>query len=63
MAGARGTDLAVIVGNPEVGVAAALGIPFLAGGKNQGREKDTLPAVRKCADRITRGLGLTPRLI
>ncbi|MBX7244656.1 MAG: helix-turn-helix domain-containing protein, partial [Candidatus Sumerlaeaceae bacterium] len=55
-----GVDLAVIVGNPEAGVTAALAVPFLAGGRNHGREKAMLPAVQECAVQITRTLGLTP---
>ncbi len=58
-----GVDLAAIVGNPDIGVTAALAITFLAGGRNEGREQDSLPALRKCAERITRALGLTPATI
>jgi DNA-binding IclR family transcriptional regulator len=55
-----GMDLAVIAGNPEIGVTASLAVPFLAGGKNHGREMRSLPALQECAAEITRGLGLTP---
>jgi DNA-binding IclR family transcriptional regulator len=53
-----GMDLAVIVGNPELGVAASLAVPFLAGGRNHGREMKSLPALQECAAEITRTLGL-----
>ncbi len=55
-----GIDLAVIVGNPALGVTASLAVPFLAGGRNHGREKARLAAVRDCANRITLALGLSP---
>lgn len=58
-----GLDLAVIVGNPEIGVTASLAVPFLAGGRNHGCEKDSIAAVKQCADSITRALGLTPASI
>ena len=58
-----GTDLAVLVGNPEIGVTAALAVPFLAGAGNHGREKELIPVVQQCATEITRGLGLTPALM
>jgi len=58
-----GTDLAVIVGNPETGVTATLAVPFVAGGQNHGREKELVPVVQDCAAQITRALGLTPALL
>jgi DNA-binding IclR family transcriptional regulator len=54
-----GMDLAVIAGNPEIGVTAALAVPFLAGGKNHGREMESMSALQECAAEITRALGLT----
>jgi DNA-binding IclR family transcriptional regulator len=57
-----GKDVAVIVGNPETGVTATLAVPFLAGGRNHGAEKELVPAVQACAAQITRALGLTPAL-
>jgi DNA-binding IclR family transcriptional regulator len=57
-----GTDLAVIVGNPEAAVTASLAVPFLAGARNHGREKTLVPVVQECAAQITRALGLTPAL-
>lgn len=56
----KGLDMSVIVGNPDLGVTAALAVPFLAGGWNEGRELACLAAVVECANRITRALGLTP---
>ncbi|MCC7157500.1 MAG: IclR family transcriptional regulator [Bryobacterales bacterium] len=58
-----GLDISVIVGNPDIGVTAALAVPMLAGGRNEGRENDLLPAMLECANRITRALGLTPAAI
>lgn len=55
-----GRDLAVIVGNPESGVTATVAVPFLAGGRNHGRERELLSVVQGCASQITRALGLTP---
>lgn len=55
-----GLDLSVVVGNPAIGVTAALAVPFLAGGPNEGREMDQLSAVLACSNKITRALGLTP---
>jgi DNA-binding IclR family transcriptional regulator len=53
-----GLDVSCLIGNPRVGVAAALGVPFLAGGGNEGKERKLIPAVRKCAGAITAALGL-----
>ncbi|MEO8660448.1 MAG: IclR family transcriptional regulator [Bryobacteraceae bacterium] len=55
-----GLDLAVIVGNPEIGATASLAVPFLAGGRNQGKEAALRPALQKCALHITQSLGMTP---
>lgn len=53
-----GLDVSCLIGDPRVGVTAALGVPFLAGGTNEGKERSLIPAVRKCADSITAALGL-----
>jgi DNA-binding IclR family transcriptional regulator len=53
-----GLDLSCIVGNPQLGVSAALGIPFLAGFATEGKERRTLPAIKACARKITGALGL-----
>lgn len=55
-----GLDLSCIVGNPGAGVLAALGVPFLPGSANDGRESKLIPVVQGCADRITAALGLKP---
>jgi DNA-binding IclR family transcriptional regulator len=57
-----GLDASCIVGNPQVGVAAALGVPFLHGSVNDGRERKLLPTIQSYAERITAALGLTPML-
>lgn len=53
-----GIDISCVVGNPEIGVVAALGVPILAGGVNDGREKKLVPVIRKHAAGITAALGL-----
>jgi DNA-binding IclR family transcriptional regulator len=53
-----GLDVSCIVGNPSVGVTAALGVPFLPGTANSGKERSLIPAVQACAERITHALGL-----
>jgi hypothetical protein len=55
-------DISCLVGNPQVGVAAALGVPILPSGRNEGRERKLIPAIRKQADRITAVLGLAATL-
>lgn len=55
-----GNDISCLVGNPHIGAVAALGVPLLAGGANDGKEKDLVPIVRKTALRITSLLGLSP---
>ena len=57
-----GLDLSCIVGNPSLGVSAAVGVPFLAGGMHEGKEKTALPVLKRCAAEITAALGLTPAL-
>ena len=54
-----GIDLSYIAGNPSLGVAAAVGVPFLAGGRHEGKEKTALPVLKRCAAEITAALGLT----
>lgn len=57
-----GVDLAVVVGNPDAGVAASLAIPVLAGGINDGKEQALLRALRHCARKINDCLGLSGRV-
>jgi DNA-binding IclR family transcriptional regulator len=54
-----GLDLSCIVGNPNVGVMAALGVPFLPGSANDGKEQNLIPAILNCAQSITAALGLS----
>jgi DNA-binding IclR family transcriptional regulator len=54
-----GLDVSCIVGNPRVGVLAALGVPFLPGSANDGKERDLIPTIQSCAERITAAIGLT----
>jgi DNA-binding IclR family transcriptional regulator len=54
-----GLDVSCIVGNASVGVTAALGVPLLPGTTNSGKERSLIPAMRDCAGRITRALGLS----
>ncbi len=53
-----GLDVSCLVGNPKIGVIAALGVPFIPGGANEGKEHKLVPAIQKCADEITLALGL-----
>lgn len=55
-----GTDLAVVVGNPQIDAVAALGVPCLAGGRNEGKEASLIPKIRQCAAAINAELGFTP---
>jgi len=54
-----GIDVSCVVGSPSIGVTAALGIPFVSGGMNQGKEKNLIPVIQKFARRITRAIGLS----
>jgi DNA-binding IclR family transcriptional regulator len=56
-----GIDISCVVGNPEIDVSAALGVPIMPGGPNQGKEKKLLSAIQKCANEITDKLGLGHR--
>jgi len=56
-----GLDVSCLVGSPGLGVTAALGIPFIAGGPNEGKESELVPAIRKYANRITHALGLNSK--
>ena len=53
-----GNDVACTVGNPRIGVLAALGVPLIPGGANDGKERKIVPIVQQCAGRITTALGL-----
>jgi DNA-binding IclR family transcriptional regulator len=53
-----GNDISCVIGNRKVGVVAALGIPLLPGGANEGKERKLAPIVQKCANQITAALGL-----
>ncbi len=55
-----GIDIAVLIGNPAIGLLASLAIPVLAGGVNEGKEKDLLKAMIACAREINRDLRLEP---
>lgn len=55
-----GLDASCLVGNPSVGVVAALGVPFLPGSANDGKEESLIPVIQSYAERITAALGLTP---
>jgi DNA-binding IclR family transcriptional regulator len=54
-----GIDCAALVGNPKIGVIAALGVPFISGGTNEGKEEKLVPAIQQAAQEITSALGLT----
>jgi DNA-binding IclR family transcriptional regulator len=54
-----GIDVSSFVGNPRIGILAALGVPFIAGGQNEGKEGDLIPVIQKYANRITDALGVS----
>jgi DNA-binding IclR family transcriptional regulator len=58
-----GLDASCLVGNPRVGVLAALGVPFIPGGANDGKERKLIPVIQRYADRITASLGLSKSTI
>lgn len=53
-------DVSVLVGNPAVGVTAALAITRLLKRGNRGDEAGLIRAMRATADEITQTLGITP---
>jgi DNA-binding IclR family transcriptional regulator len=53
-----GVDISCFVGNALVGISAVLGVPFIAGGVNEGKERALIPDIRKHAQAITTSLGL-----
>jgi len=54
-----GIDCSCLIGNPTIGVTAALGIPVIPGGINEGKEKKLIPIIMETADHITAALGLS----
>jgi hypothetical protein len=52
-------DMAVLVGNPLVGIMAALAISWLIGGRVKADPKKLLAGLQKSAARIVKSLGLT----
>jgi DNA-binding IclR family transcriptional regulator len=54
-----GLDCACLVGNPSIGVTAALGVPFIAGGPSEGQEQSLIRTIQRTADLITAALGLS----
>jgi len=56
-----GIDISCAVGNPDIEVSAALGVPIMPGGPNQGKENKLVATIQKCADQITIALGLGRR--
>lgn len=53
-------DAAVLVGNPGVGVCAALAVSWLAAPRSGSRVSRLVPALRKCAAMINQSTGLSP---
>ncbi len=53
------TDVAVVVGAPEVGVAGSLTIPRLGGGVNDGKEQELRKGLQRCAAKIAAKLRLS----
>jgi DNA-binding IclR family transcriptional regulator len=52
-------DLAVLIGNPGIGITAALAIACLGGGKNKADINRLLAALQECAAKITNGMGVS----
>ena len=52
-------DIAVLVGNPAIGMTAALAIACLSGGKNQVDINQLILAMHQCSARITSALGMS----
>lgn len=52
-------DLAVLIGNPRIGVTAALCIPCLLSGRDEGSLTYLMNALEKCASEIDGALGLS----
>ena len=53
-----GVDVSCFVGSARLGLIAALGVPFIAGGRNDGRERQLVPVIERHAGLITKALGL-----
>jgi DNA-binding IclR family transcriptional regulator len=53
-----GNDISCVIGNPRIGVLAALGVPLIPGGANDGKERRLAPLIQKCANQVTAALGL-----
>jgi DNA-binding IclR family transcriptional regulator len=54
-----GLDCSCLIGNPAVSVNAALGVPFMPGGINEGKEQKLIATIQETANRITAALGLS----
>jgi len=53
-------DAAVLVGNPEVGVSAALAVSWLAAPRSRSRRNKLVTALHRCARAINQSVGLNP---
>ena len=51
------TDIGILVGNSNVGLAAALTIAYLTNVRKPSDKKDMLKALRECAQKITKAMG------
>lgn len=54
------TDIAVVVGLPDIGAVASLAIPLLAGGVSDGKAQQARKLMQRCAETICRELRLSP---
>ncbi len=52
-------DIAVLVGNPAIGLTAALAVACLSGGKNQTDINQLIAALHQCSTKITNALGMS----
>jgi hypothetical protein len=49
-----GNDMSCVVGNPQIGILAALGIPLNPGGANAGKKRNLAPAIKSVRAKLQR---------
>ncbi|WP_209812445.1 IclR family transcriptional regulator [Ammoniphilus resinae] len=52
-------DISVLVGNPKIGIGAALAIPYLTPPDNPDYKEELLQELRKCAETINKAMGVS----
>lgn len=56
--GRFGVDVSCFVGSVDLGFRAVLAVPFIGGGRNQGRERELVSTIELHANLISKALGL-----